>query len=118
MVHRERYTVFVTFIFVLMVGIGLMCIHKPNASCDACRDQKMKCEYPGKSGIGVGSGAGVSSGAGMSSPMKGQPVIIVPSPKCERLEGQCQQFWGWEWGNRLPEGCLHVSEKMAYEKHN
>ncbi len=86
MVHRERYAIFVTFVFVLMVGIGLMCVHKPNASCDACCDWKMKCEYPGKSGVRAGSGAGVSSCTGTSSPMKGQPVIIVPSPKHESLE--------------------------------
>ncbi len=71
MVHCERYAVFVTFIFILMVGIGLMCIHKPNALCDACHDWKTKCKYPGKSGVGAGSGAGVSSGTGMSSPTKG-----------------------------------------------
>ncbi len=86
MVHCERYAVFVTFIFILMVGIGLMCIRKPNASCDACHDQKMKCEYPGKSGIRAGSGAGASSGVGTNSPTKGQPIIVVPSPKCESLE--------------------------------
>ncbi len=75
-----------TFIFVLMAGIGLVCICKLNASCDACHDQKMKCKYPGKSGIGTGSGVGVSSGMGMSSPMKGQPIIVIPSPKHESLE--------------------------------
>ena len=75
--HCERYTVFVTFIFILMVGIGLMCIHKLNALCNACHDQKMKCKYPGKSGVGAGSGVGASSGTGASSgmgtssPMKG-----------------------------------------------
>ena len=57
MVHRKRYAVFVTFIFILMVGV----VRKPNTSC----------EYPGKSGIRAGSGAGASSSTGMSSPMKG-----------------------------------------------
>ena len=33
MVHHERYTVFVTFIFVLMAGVGLMCVHKLNTLC-------------------------------------------------------------------------------------
>ena len=61
MVHRERYTIFVTFIFILMVGIGLVCICKLNALCDACHDWKTKCEYPGKSGIGMGSGVGAGS---------------------------------------------------------
>ncbi len=69
--HHERYAIFVTFVYILMVGVGLVCVHKPNTSCDACHDQKMKCEYPGKSGVGAGSGAGASSGTGTSSPMKG-----------------------------------------------
>ncbi len=73
MVHHKRYAVFVTFVFILMVGVGLVCIHKLNASCNACHDQKMKCEYPGKSGIRMGSGTGVGS------PMKGQPIIVILS---------------------------------------
>src|SRR5258708_23621905 len=114
MVHRERYAIFVTFVFILMVGIGLVCIRKPNASCDACRDWKMKCEYPGKSGIGAGSGVGVSSGVGMSSPMKGRPVIVVPSPKCKSLEVQHQEIMVREQANELTEACLDVDHNMVY----
>src|SRR6266436_4179793 len=99
MVHCERYAIFVTFVFILMVGIGLVCVCKPNTLCDACRDQKTKCEYPGKSGIRVGSGAGASSGMGMSSPMKGRPVIVIPSPKHESLEVRCQEIVVLEWVN-------------------
>ena len=80
MVHHERYAIFVTFIFILMAGIGLMCVCKLNTLCNACHDWKMKCEYPGKSGVRAGSGMGASS------PMKGQPIIIIPSPKCKSLE--------------------------------
>ncbi len=61
-------------------GVGLVCVHKLNASCDECCKQKMKCEYAGKTSIGVGSGMG----AGL--PTKGWPVVMVPSPKCESLE--------------------------------
>src|SRR5260221_12944433 len=114
MVHRERYAIFVTFVFILMVGIGLMCIRKPNALCDACRDWKMKCEYPGKSGIGVGSGVGVSSGAGTSSPMKGRPIIIIPSPKHKSLEVQHQEIVVWEQVNKLAEVHLDVDRDMVY----
>ena len=101
MVHHKRYAVFVTFIFVLMAGIGLVCIHKLNALCDACHDWKMKCKYPGKSGIRVGSGAGVSS------PTKGQPIIIIPSPKCKSLEVRCQEIAVQEQANELAE--VHLS---------
>src|SRR5258708_13961977 len=114
MVHHERYTIFVTFVFVLMVGIGLMCVHKPNTSCDACHDQKTKCKYRGKSGIGAGSGAGASSGMGMVSPMKGQPVIVITSPKCESLEVQCQEIMVQEWANKLAEACLDVDCDMVH----
>src|SRR5258708_40084608 len=114
MVHCKRYAVFVTFVFVLMVGIGLMCIHKPNTSCDACHDRKMKCEYPGKSGVRAGSGMGASSGVGMSSPMKGRPVIIIPSPKHESLEVQCQEIAVWEQANELTEAHLDVDCNMVH----
>src|SRR5260221_2749426 len=98
-----------------MVGIGLVCIHKPNASCDACCDWKMKCEYPGKSGVGAGSGAGASSGTGMSSPMKGRPVT---SPKCKSLEVRCQEIAVWEQANELTEACLDVDHDMVYAMHD
>src|SRR6266436_4411323 len=110
MVHCKRYAVFVTFIFILMVGIGLVCIHKPNTSCDACHDWKTKCEYPGKSGIG----AGVSSGTGTSSPMKGRPIIVVPSPKHESLEVRCQEITVREQANELTEVHLDVDCDMVY----
>src|SRR5258708_4134702 len=59
-------------------GIGLMCVHKPDASCGECCKQKMKCKYPGKTSIRGGL------------LMKGQPVIVVPTPKHESLEVQHQ----------------------------
>src|SRR5258707_9365812 len=118
MVHHKRYAIFVTFIFILMVGIGLMCIRKPNTSCDACHDWKTKCEYPGKSGVGVGSGTGVSSGTGTSSPTKGQPVVIVPSPKRESLEVRCQEIVVWEQVNKLAEVHLDVDHDMVYAMHD
>src|SRR5258708_9253037 len=118
MVHCERYTIFVTFVFILMVGIGLMCVCKPNALCDACHDQKTKCEYPGKSGVRAGSGAGVSSGTGMSSPMKGRPVVIIPSPKLESLEVQHQEIAVWEWVNELTEACLNMHHNMVHAMHD
>ena len=91
-----------------MVGIGLMCVRKLNALCDACHDQKMKCEYPGKSGIRMGSGVGVGS------PMKGQPIIIVPSPKCKSLEVWCQEIVVQEWVNKLAEAHLEVDCDMVH----
>src|SRR5258708_20226936 len=112
MVHHERYTVFVTFIFILMAGIGLMCICKLNASCDACCDWKMKWEYPGKSGIRA------RSGTGASSPMKGQPVIIIPSPKHESLEAQHQEIAVQEWANELTEAHLDMDHDMVHMMHN
>ncbi len=69
----------------LIFCIGLVCVHKPNALCDECCDQKTKCEYPGKTSVRVGSGMG----AGLLT--KGQPVIMVPSPKCKSLEVRCQE---------------------------
>ena len=63
-----------------MFGIGLVCVRKLNASCDECCAQRTKCEYPGKTNVGVGSGVG----AGL--PTKGRPVIVVPPPKRESLE--------------------------------
>src|SRR5258708_34551216 len=103
MVHRERYAICVTFIFILMVGIGLMCIHKPNASC----------EYPGKSGIGAGSGMGASSGMGMISPMKGQPVIVIPSPKCKSLEVRHQEIAVREWASEIAEANLTAERNIV-----
>ena len=51
-------------------GVGLMCVHKPNALC----------EYPGKTNTGAGSGAGVSLLT------KGWPFVKVPAPKHKSLE--------------------------------
>src|SRR5258708_7370022 len=73
----------------LILGIGLICVCKPNASCDKCHDQKMKCKYPGKTSIRVGSGMGVGS------PTKGWPIIVVPSPKHKSLEVRCQEVAVW-----------------------
>ena len=58
-------SVCVGFTSILMVGIGLVCVCKLSSLCDACHEQKTKCKYPGKAGIGMGSG----TGAGL--PMKG-----------------------------------------------
>ena len=69
----------------LIFGIGLMCVCKLNASCNECCAQRMKCEYPGKTSIRVGSGMGTGSLT------KGQPVIVIPPPKCKSLEVQCQE---------------------------
>ena len=45
----------------LILGIGLMCVCKLNASCNEYHAWRMKCEYPGKTNIRVGSGAGAGS---------------------------------------------------------
>src|SRR5258708_3096918 len=96
----------------LILGIGLVCVHKPNALCDECHDWKMKCKYPGKTSIGVGSGTGVGS------PTKGQPVVMVPSPKCKSLEVQCQEVVVGEWVNELAEACLKVDCDMVCTMHD
>ena len=70
----------------LIFGVGLMCVCKLNASCDECHAWRMKCEYPGKTSIGVGSGVGAGSGMGAGSLTKGWPVIVIPPPKHESLE--------------------------------
>src|SRR5258708_3626801 len=43
------------FVSVLIFGVGLVCVCKPNASCDECRARRTKCKYPGKTSIGAGS---------------------------------------------------------------
>src|SRR5258708_37118192 len=70
-----------------MFGIGLVCVRKPNASC----------EYPGKTNIGAGSGTGAGS------PTKGWPVIVGPPPKCESLEERHQEVVVQERVNELAE---------------
>src|SRR5258708_25437268 len=96
----------------VIVGIGLVCVCKPNASCDKCHDWKTKCEYPGKTSIGVGSGAGEGS------PTKGWPIIMVPSPKHKSLEVQCQEVTVQEWVNELTEAHLEVDHDMVCTMHN
>ena len=91
----------------LILGIGLICVCKPNASCDKCHDQKMKCKYPGKTSIRVGSGMGAGS------PTKGWPIIVVPSPKHKSLEVQCQEVTVWEQANELAEAHLKVDCNMV-----
>src|SRR5258706_1624417 len=91
----------------LIFGIGLMCVHKPNASCDECRARRMKCEYPGKTNVGAGSGMG----AGL--PTKGQPVIVVPPPKRESLEVRHQEVTVRERANELAEVRLEVDCDMV-----
>src|SRR5260221_4379 len=91
----------------LIFGIGLMCVHKPNASCDKCQTWRMKCEYPGKTNVRAGSGVG----AGL--PTKGQPVVVIPPPKCESLEVQHQEVMVREQANELAEACLEVDRDMV-----
>src|SRR5258708_32448878 len=96
----------------LIFGIGLVCVCKPNASCDECCAQRTKCEYPGKTNVGVGSGVG----AGL--PTKGQPVIVIPPPKCESLEVRCQEVAVREQANELAEACLEVDHDMVCAMHD
>src|SRR5258708_233945 len=67
----------------------------------------MKCEYPGKTNVGAGSGAG----AGL--PTKGQPIVVVPPPKCESLEVRCQEVAVQEQVNELAEAHLEVDHDMV-----
>ncbi len=82
-------------------GVGLMCVCKPDASCGECCKQKMKCDYPGKTSIRVGSLT------------KGQPIIMVPTPKHESLEVRHQEVVVWEWANELAEAHLEVDCNMV-----
>ena len=91
----------------LIFGVGLVCVRKPNASCDECRARRMKWEYPGKTNVRAGSGAGAGS------PTKGQPVIVVPPPKRESLEVRCQEVAVWERANELTEAHLEVDRNMV-----
>src|SRR5258707_12183383 len=91
----------------LIFGIGLMCVRKPNASCDKCHTWRMKCKYPGKTNIGAGSGMG----AGL--PTKGWPVVVVPPPKCESLEVWHQEVMVQEQANELAEAHLEVDRDMV-----
>ena len=85
----------------LIFGIGLVCVRKPNASCDECHARRTKCEYPGKTNIGAGS------------PTKGRPVIVVPPPKRESLEVRCQEVAVRERANELAEARLEVDRDMV-----
>src|SRR5258707_2317729 len=96
----------------LIFGVGLVCVCKPNASCDECHARRMKCEYPGKTNVGVGSGAGAGS------PTKGRPVIVVPPPKHESLEVWCQEVTVQEWANELAEARLEVDCDMVCAMHD
>src|SRR5258708_3174547 len=91
----------------LIFGVGLMCVHKPNALCDECRAWRMKCEYPGKTNVGVGSGMGAGS------PTKGQPVIVIPPPKGESLEVWHQKVMVQEQPNELAEVRFEVCWDMV-----
>src|SRR5260221_6404338 len=84
-----------------------MCVRKPNALCDECHTRRMKCEYPGKTNIGVGSGVGAGA------PTKGRPVVVVPPPKRESLEVWHQEVAVWEWANELTEVHLEVDRDMV-----
>src|SRR5258708_6926637 len=86
----------------LIFGVGLVCVRKPNASC----------EYPGKTNVRAGSGMG----AGL--PTKGQPIIVVPPPKCESLEVWRQEVAVWEQVNELTEAHLEVDCDMVCTMHD
>src|SRR5258708_30297579 len=101
-----------SFISVLIFGVGLVCVHKPNASCDECRTRRTKCEYPGKTNIRVGSGAGAGS------PTKGRPVIVIPPPKRESLEVRHQEVAVQERVNELAEAHLEVDHDMVCAMRN
>src|SRR5258707_10585977 len=96
----------------LIFGIGLMCVCKLNASCNKCCTQRMKCEYPGKTNVGVGSGVG----AGLLT--KGWPIVVVPPPKHESLEVRHQEVVVQEWANELAEACLEVDHNMVCAMHD
>src|SRR5258707_12483545 len=89
-----------------------MCVRKPNASCDECCARRTKCEYPGKTNVGVGSGMGAGSLT------KGRPVVVVPPPKCESLEVQHQEVMVREWANELAEARLEVDRDMVCAMHD
>src|SRR5258708_3196866 len=67
----------------------------------------MKCKYPGKTNVGVGSGAGAGSLT------KGWAIIVVPPPKCKSLEVRHQEVAVWEQANELAEACLEVDCNMV-----
>src|SRR5258708_22651693 len=96
----------------LIFGVGLVCVHKPNASCDECHARRTKCEYPGKTNVGAGSGAGAGSLT------KGRPVIVVPPPKRESLEVPCQEVAVEEWANEVAEARLEVDHDMVCAMHD
>src|SRR5258708_38436567 len=72
----------------------------------------MKCEYPGKTNVRVGSGMG----AGL--PTKGWPIVVVPPPKCESLEVRHQEVMVQEQANELAEVHLEVDHNMVCAMHD
>src|SRR5258708_26028123 len=72
----------------------------------------MKCEYPGKTNVGAGSG----TGAGLRT--RGQPVVVIPPPKHESLEVQCQEVTVRERVNELAEARLEVDHDMVCTMHD
>src|SRR5258708_4982623 len=78
-----------------------MCVRKPNASCDECRTQRTKCEYPGKTNVRAGL------------PTKGRPIVVVPPTKHESLEVQRQEVAVQEQANELAEAHLEVDHDMV-----
>src|SRR5258707_3977323 len=96
----------------LIFGVGLMCVRKPNALCDQCCAQRTKCKYPGKTNVGAGSGMGAGS------PTKGRPIVVVPPPKCESLEVRRQEVMVRERVNELAEAHLEVDHNMVCTMHD
>ena len=86
------------------MGIGIVCIHKPNQACDLCCAHKMKCEWPSKS---------AKPSTSVSSPTRDWPVVLVPAPKQESLEVHRQEIAVQEWANELTEAHLEVNCEMV-----
>ncbi len=95
-----------------MFGVGLVCVCKPNALCDECCTWRTKCKYPGKTNVRAGSGVGAGSLT------KGWPIVVIPPPKHESLEVQCQEVMVREWVNELAEAHLEVDCDMVCAMHN
>src|SRR5258708_8640420 len=69
----------------------------------------MKWEWPGKS---------AKASPSVSSPPRDQPVVLVPAPKQESLEVNCEEIAVWEQVNELAEVCLKVNCKMVITMQN
>ena len=91
------------------MGIGIVCVRKPDQACDLCCACKMKCEWPSKS---------AKPSTSMSLPTRDWPIVLVPAPKWESLEVCCQEITVQEWVNELAEAHLEVDHKMVIAMQN